>query len=306
MFSGFYKGCLFFILAVAIFGYSMPLVSLYNASVSANTLTGRGLPPVSNRLHLPVMEILPQPQERIIIHKEGFPVQLRYDGKWISLYSKPITVRKLLLNLSIELAKTDKVNFPLHHQLRKDEIIVINRIRYQEYEKDFVIPYTVLMKENSLVENGLKAIWQPGENGKLRKRFRNKIVDGELVQTQVLWKKTLKDPIEEIIALGTAQFSGPYLKKIRMCASSYNPTVAQCDSDPFTTATGRRVRFGIVAVDPKVIPLHTKLYVSGYGYAIAADTGGAIKNNKIDLFFWRRLPNSGWRGGYIDVYILGK
>lgn len=284
----------------------MPLVSLYNASASAITLTGRGLPPVSNRLHLPVMEIFPQSPERIIIHEEGFPVQLRYDGKWVSLYSKPATVRKLLLNLSIELAKTDKVNFPLHHQLRKDEIIVINRIRYQEYEKDFVVPYTVTMAENPLVEKGLKAIWQPGENGKIRKRFRNKIVDGELVQTQVLWKKTLKNPIEEIIAMGTAQFCGPYLKKIRMCASSYNPTVAQCDSDPFTTATGRRVRFGIVAVDPKVIPLHTKLYVSGYGYAIAADTGGAIKNNKIDLFFWRRLPNSGWRGGYIDVYILSK
>ena len=91
-----------------------------------------------------------------------------------------------------------------------------------------------------------------------------------------------------------------------MCASSYNPTVAQCDSDPFTTATGRRVRFGIAAVDPKVIPLHTKLYVAGYGYAIAADTGGLIKNNKIDLFFWRRLADSGWRGGYIDVYILGE
>ncbi|MDD4663874.1 MAG: 3D domain-containing protein [Caldisericia bacterium] len=306
MFSSFYKGCLFFILAVVMVGYSMPLVSLYTGSVSANTLTGRGIPFDSNHLQLPIMEILPQPKERVIIHEEGFPVQLRYDGKWISFYSKPTTVRKLLLNLSIELAETDKMNFPLSHPLQKDDLIVIHRIRYQEYEKDFVIPYTVLMEENSLVEKGLKAIWQPGENGKLRKRFRNKIVDGELVQTQVLWKKTLKPPVKEIIALGTAQFSGPYLKKIRMCASSYNPTVAQCDSDPFTTATGRRVRFGIVAVDPKVIPLHTKLYVSGYGYAIAADTGGAIKNNKIDLFFWRRLPNSGWRGGYIDVFILSK
>ena len=306
MFSSFYKGGLFFVLVMVMFGYSIPMVSLYRASVSANTLSGRGLPSGSHRLQLPIMETLPQPKERIIIHEEGFPVQLRYDGKWVSFYSKATTVRKLLLNLSIELAKTDKVNFPLHHQLRKDELIVIHRIRYQEYEKDFVIPYTVVMEENSLVEKGLKAVWQPGENGKLRKRFREKRVDGELVQTQVLWKKTLKNPIEEIIALGTAQFSGPFLKKIRMCASSYNPTVSQCDSDPFTTATGRKVRFGIVAVDPKVIPLHTKLYVSGYGYAIAADTGGAIKKNKIDLFFWRRLPNSGWRGGYIDVYVLGK
>ena len=52
-----------------------------------------------------------------------------------------------------------------------------------------------------------------------------------------------------------------------------------------TTASGRQARYGVVAVDPKVIPLGTNLYVEGYGYAVAADTGGAIKGNKIDLCF---------------------
>ena len=51
------------------------------------------------------------------------------------------------------------------------------------------------------------------------------------------------------------------------------------------TASGRRHSFGIVAVDPRVIPLGTRVYVEGYGSAIAADTGGAIKGNRIDLAF---------------------
>ena len=51
------------------------------------------------------------------------------------------------------------------------------------------------------------------------------------------------------------------------------------------TATGLRARKGIVAVDPKVIRLGTKLYIDGYGIAIAADTGGWIKGNRIDLCF---------------------
>lgn len=51
------------------------------------------------------------------------------------------------------------------------------------------------------------------------------------------------------------------------------------------TAIGFRVKKGIVAVDPKVIPLGTKLYIPGYGEALAADTGGWIKGNRIDLAF---------------------
>jgi len=87
-------------------------------------------------------------------------------------------------------------------------------------------------------------------------------------------------------------------------ASSYNPTVAQCDGDPFTAASGKRVCFGMVAVDTSFIKLGTKLYVEGYGYAFAGDTGGLIKGKKIDCFLWRKLENDNWRGGYINIYIL--
>ena len=55
------------------------------------------------------------------------------------------------------------------------------------------------------------------------------------------------------------------------------------------TASGRYTRHGIVAVDPRLIPLGSKLYVPGYGWAIAADTGGAIIGHRIDIW----LPSSG-------------
>ena len=61
---------------------------------------------------------------------------------------------------------------------------------------------------------------------------------------------------------------------------------------------------GVVAVDPNVIPLRTKLYVEGYGFAIAADVGGAIKGNRIDLFFNTIDECMNYGRKKVKVYIL--
>ena len=60
---------------------------------------------------------------------------------------------------------------------------------------------------------------------------------------------------------------------------------------------------GVVAVDPNVIPMGTKLYVEGYGEAIAADQGGAIQGNRIDLFFDSKFEANNWGMRTVKVYI---
>jgi len=71
------------------------------------------------------------------------------------------------------------------------------------------------------------------------------------------------------------------------------------------TAIGLLVRYGVVAVDPTIIPHGTHLYIEGYGYAVAGDTGGAIKGHKIDLAFptVREALQYG-RKRNVKVYIL--
>lgn len=81
--------------------------------------------------------------------------------------------------------------------------------------------------------------------------------------------------------------SGTSARRVRatmeMVATGY--AVGQADVPSDTTATGVPAKHGVVAVDPAVIPLGTRLYIEGYGEAVAADTGGAIKGNRIDLCF---------------------
>lgn len=61
-----------------------------------------------------------------------------------------------------------------------------------------------------------------------------------------------------------------------------------------TTATGVSVRRGIIAVDPRVIPLGTRIYVPGYGMGIAADTGSAVKGNTVDVWIASRQEALDW------------
>ena len=92
-----------------------------------------------------------------------------------------------------------------------------------------------------------------------------------------------------------------YAACIPMEASAYLPTDG---NGAGITATGAVAQRGIVAVDPDVIPLGTRVYIPGYGTAVAADTGGAIRGNKIDLCMesYGEAINFGRRS--VEVYIL--
>jgi uncharacterized protein YabE (DUF348 family)/3D (Asp-Asp-Asp) domain-containing protein len=94
---------------------------------------------------------------------------------------------------------------------------------------------------------------------------------------------------------------------LRVYATWYNPRSAgRSPSDPSygITATGVPVDRGVIAVDPSVIPLGTRLYIPGYGYGVAADTGGGIRGNMIDLGYPDGVSVN-WNSRWVEIYILG-
>ena len=92
-----------------------------------------------------------------------------------------------------------------------------------------------------------------------------------------------------------------YSRILTMQASAYS---AQDPGNGNYTATGSRLKKGIVSVDPKLIPLGTRLYIEGYGYAVADDVGGAIKGHRIDLAYDSRSEALQFGRQTVKVYVL--
>lgn len=176
-------------------------------------------------------------------------------------------------------------------------------------EETEVLPKITIYEDDPQTEAGEEKVLDEGVDGKRTKilkityskdgqAYEREIVSTETIPakdrkvlrgTKIVWK-TLDSPDGEI----------KYWKKIRVYATHYDSRCSGCNE---TTAIGLRAGKGVIAVDPKVIPLRSKVYISGYGVAVAGDTGGAIKGNIIDLGF-DDARSAGWTAHFIDIYLL--
>jgi len=95
-----------------------------------------------------------------------------------------------------------------------------------------------------------------------------------------------------------------YKRVLNMTATAYSPGTLDNGKWKDKTYMGGIVRHGVVAVDPKVIPMGTKLWVEGYGEAVAEDQGSAIKGNRIDLAFDQRTDALDYGTKNIKIYVL--
>ena len=119
------------------------------------------------------------------------------------------------------------------------------------------------------------------------------------------------EPVHHVMLVGpsgysTSRSSFTRSKVLTMSATGYDTSPQTLPGSTGRTAMGIPARFGVVAVDPRVIKLGTYVYVENYGFALAADTGGAIKGNKIDLCFNSRAEALRWGRRPVKVHILTK
>jgi 3D (Asp-Asp-Asp) domain-containing protein len=139
------------------------------------------------------------------------------------------------------------------------------------------------------LRSGTSKTVRAGINGEKKLVYKVFYQDDKPTRRELVSAAVLKKPVPEILAVGQrgrlasrGYFSGR--RVLTMVATGYSPDPRENGGNTSgRTANGLRIGHGVVAVDPRYIPLGTRLYVEGYGYAVAADTGGAIKGNRIDL-----------------------
>ncbi len=153
----------------------------------------------------------------------------------------------------------------------------------------------------------------PAKNGSIVRTYEIVYENGVAV-SKTLVGTTRTEPVHQLIAYNEKySFTNSrgqqitYSSAISGVATAYIPD----GKWGYTTYTGNRARPGVIAVDPKVIPLGTKVYVKtntpgfgDYGFAVAWDIGGAIKGNKIDLFMESYDLSIQWGLRNVTIYIL--
>lgn len=237
------------------------------------------------------------------------------------------TVGEALEEAGIYTDPSDEIVPSRDSLIEYDMTVNIAKIEVREETVSEKIQYQTLKRETDELFVGQKKVKQEGSNGSKDVTYRITVKDGVEVAREPVHETITKEATNEIILVGTknnvvnvkAASNGMlssrgemrYKKKLTVTATAYDTSPEQ-NGGSTRSAMGTPLKYGIIAVDPSVIPLGTRVYVESsdggqswvYGYAIAADKGGAIKGNKIDLCFESSSAAKNFGRRSATIYIL--
>lgn len=231
-------------------------------------------------------------------------VRLTADGRTREVLAAPTTVAEVLKEAGISLGAFDRTNLPLKESVRNNTDIRVARVAVEMVTEQYSLPAPVEKRPDSSLESGRTRLVRDGSPGEGERVVRVSYEDGDVTARETVTERIVRPAVSRIIAVGTLRTVNRggsnlrYREVIDARATAYNSMTG------VYTATGHKAAYGVVAVDPRVIPLGTRLYVENYGYATALDVGGAIKGNRIDVFLPTEAECRKWGVRTVKVYIL--
>jgi len=233
----------------------------------------------------------------------GFTVTITADGKKQTTETIEKKVKDILQAVGITVEKQDIVQPGLDTVVKGETEIKVQRVTWKEVVEEKKIPFQTIRRKDNTLNKGATQVIEPGKEGIEENRYRITFVDGNEMERELLESSVTKKPEPRVIAEGTVQLASrggntfSFHRELTVTATAYTHTGRN-------TATGKKPVKGTVSVDPRVIPLGSRLYIDGYGYGVAQDIGSSIVGNRIDVFLETEAAARKWGRKTVKLYIL--
>ena len=228
--------------------------------------------------------------------EKAFPIVLKVGNKEREVWSTSTTVAGLLKSEKVSVKELDRVSPELSDRLTGKTAVTVTKVEKVTDVVEEPINYEIISRKDSSLEKGKERVITEGQKGLISKTYELTKENGKIVSKELISEETVEEKIDQVVAVGTKEKRAA-VKRVSASSSSsstdeYYVTATAytsgCNGCSGKTATGINLRANpnakVIAVDPSFIPLGTKVYIEGYGYATAADTGGAVSGKKIDVF----------------------
>jgi 3D (Asp-Asp-Asp) domain-containing protein len=252
--------------------------------------------------------------KEVIKIKRAMRVTLEVDDKIKTIQSSGKNVKDFLKEEGISLGKEDTVEPRVDTLLYEGMKIKVKRVMTYMYTDCTKVDFNTVVKYDRSVSNTTRETIRDGQFGESQLTMNYRYEDGSQVLEQIVSENITTKPKEKIILQGTypvmpISHDGvpvPYSTVYQVKCTAYH--AINGIGRTYTNSGRKAVRnpdgYSTIAVDTNLIPLGTKLFVQGYGFAIAADTGSAIKGKIIDVFFDTLGEVNSWGVKYENLYVL--
>lgn len=233
-----------------------------------------------------------------VVYRAAVLVTVTIDGQSRVVHTPAASVAALLADQGVAYDRHDRVSPAPATPLAEGASVAVNHVDSWTETVRKKIAAKVVKRFAFTLPPGKSALVDPGAPGVAETAYAvTRTPDRRAVRKTALVSRILRAPRARIVAEGVGEYAAlSHLAErgirgtlnlasaaLSMVATAYTAGCAGCGGG--MTASGRPAGHGVVAVDPRVIPLGTRLYIPGYGRAVAGDTGGAIRGHRIDLGF---------------------
>ena len=257
-----------------------------------------------------------------VVVRNAIPVTVRIGDVETRVEVVGTTVADALMAVGANISPDAEVTPSLETKLNTNMVINAPQRFTRVKTHDVVVPFKTETFSDSSLPRGTRQIIVAGATGLKMQVTKTVVADGVEGEPTVTAEKVITPAQSQLEALGpgvsakavgearvipaknTRGSSKPQTgRRMRLISTAYSPSEPGGGGGP-STAMGHPAVFGVAAVDPRVIPLGSRLYVVGYGYAMAYDTGGAIKGDRIDLCFDTGAECERWGRKPVTVIVL--